>query len=118
MDIGVSSTSENLTIVHAKERAGLALYPENIQRLIVKTAYYPTSSREEEILAFLLIHNATGASKGQSIPDGDSKLKSLVEAEHIARTSDGRYYLTADGQMIARGALKLYPELREVSRIE
>jgi hypothetical protein len=92
----------------------LALYPEKIQQLIIKTAYYPTVSREEEILAYLFIANASDASRAVDIPE-DSKLGELLGAEHVARTPGGRYYLTSDGQTIARGALRLYPELKDVS---
>ncbi len=44
---------------------------------------------------------------------GDSTLSGLVEAEHVAKTADGRYVLTEDGQMIAKGALDIYPELQQ-----
>ncbi len=109
------STAEKLTIIRARERAGgLALYPEKIQQLIIRTAYYPTVSREEEILAYLFIANASDASRAVDIPE-DSKLGGLLEAEHVARTPGGRYYLTSDGQTIARGALRLYPELKDVT---
>ncbi|MGH9876526.1 MAG: hypothetical protein ACRD5H_02730 [Nitrososphaerales archaeon] len=115
--IEVSSTADNMTIIRIKDRSGLAFYPDNIQRLIIKTSYYPTASREEEILAYLLMVNATNANRAVSIPE-DMKLKELVEAEHIAKTPNGRYYLTSDGQMIGKGALELYPELKNIATLE
>ncbi len=109
------STADRLTIIRTRERVGgLALYPEKIQHLIIKTAYYPTVSREEEILAYLFIANASDASRAVDIPK-DSKLSGLLGAEHVARPPSGRYYLTSDGQTIARGALRLYPELKDAS---
>jgi predicted transcriptional regulator len=109
------SSADRLTIIRSRERAGgMALYPDRIQQLIIKTAYYPTVSREEEILTYLFIVNALDVSRAADIPE-DSKLRELLEAEHVARTPGGKYYLTSDGQTIARGALRLYPELKNAS---
>ena len=108
------SVLDKLTVIRMKEKTGLALYPQDIQNLIIKTAHYPTVSREEEILVYLLLKNAKSSSSGITLTE-DQILKELVEAEHVAKTTDGRYYLTADGQFIAIGALKLYPELKNVS---
>ena len=44
----------------------------------------------------------------------DNTLKELVEAEHVGKIN-GKYYLTEDGRYIAKGALKLYPELEKIS---
>jgi len=112
--VEVSSTSDNMTIIRIRDRSGLAFYPDNIQKLIIKTSYYPTASREEEILVYLLMVNAIDINKAVSIP-GDTKLRELIEAEHVAETAGGRYYLTSDGQMIARGAVELYPELKSIT---
>lgn len=114
--VEVSSASDNLTIVRVRSRSGLGFYPESIQKLIIKTSYYPTASREEEILAYLLMANATDDRRAVNLSE-DRKLRELVEAEHITKTLDGGYYLTPDGQMIAKGALDLYPELREITTL-
>lgn len=104
------SHAGKLTLIQLKNRIGLASLPENIQQLIIKTAYYPTVSREEEILAYLLLHNAVDAYSGISI-QRDKTLEDLVEAEHV-EAKDGKYHLTSVGKMVSEGALKLYPELR------
>lgn len=109
----VYSPGENLTVIRLKEKTGLAMYPEHIQHLIIRTTYYPTTSREEEILAYLLMQSATSEEGAVSIPESKI-LQELIEVEHVAKTKNARYYLTSDGQIIAKGALKLYPELKNV----
>jgi len=104
---------KNVTVIRMKEKSGFASYPENIQKMIIKTVYYPTTSREEEILAHLLLLDATMKKSAVSIPE-DKILKELVEAEHVAKTKEEKFYLTSDGILIAKGALKLYPELKEI----
>ena len=104
--------SDKLTIIQMKERAGLASLPEHIQHLIIRTAYYPTVSRDEEVLAYLLIHNATNMNSGVYM-EKDRTLMELVEAGHVG-TKNGKYYLTSVGKTVAEGALKLYPELKSI----
>ncbi|NHI03211.1 hypothetical protein DYY67_1042 [Candidatus Nitrosotalea sp. TS] len=108
------SELDNVTVVRIKEKIGLTFYPENIQNLIIRTMYYPTSSREEEILVYLYLNNAINISSAIHLPE-DNILKELTEAEHVEKTDNGKYYLTSDGQYVAKGALKLYPELANIS---
>ena len=104
--------ADKLTVIQMKEKTGLASLPEHVQHLIIKTAYYPTVSREEEILSYLLLQNAVDA-RSRLVMQKDVTLEELVEAGHIEE-KDGRYYLTSVGKMVAEGALKLYPELKTV----
>ncbi|MGB6785490.1 MAG: hypothetical protein WBE60_06390 [Nitrosotalea sp.] len=106
----------NVKIVRMKERAGLTSFPENIQKMIIKTLHYPTASREEEILVYFLIRKAISKDSAIDIPQ-DSMLRELMESEYVGKTKSG-YYLTSDGMMVAKGALKLYPELKEVNRVD
>lgn len=109
-----TSSMDNLTLIRIKDKGGLALYPENVQRLILRTSYYPTASREEQVLTYLLLNNATNERSAIEMPE-DKVVIELIEAEHIAKSEEGKYYLTSVGQMIAKGALKLYPELKDIS---
>ena len=45
-------------IVQLKRSYGLLSLPENIQKLIVRAVYFPTPSREEELLVHLLLKEA------------------------------------------------------------
>jgi len=105
------SNLDNLTVVKMKEKTGMTLFPEHIQNLIIKTSHYPTVSREEEILTYLFLKNAINPDFAIDLLE-DHILKELVEAEHVGKIN-GKYYLTEDGRYIAKGALKLYPELKE-----
>jgi len=106
------SNLDNLTVVKMKEKTGMTLFPEHIQNLIIKTSHYPTVSREEEILTYLFLKNAMNPDFAIDLLE-DHILKELVEAEHVGKIN-GKYYLTEDGRYIAKGALKVYPELKEI----
>ena len=105
------SNLDNLTVVKMKEKTGMTMFPEHIQNLIIKTSHYPTVSREEEVLTYLFLKNAINPDFRIDLPE-DHVLKELVEDEHVGKIN-GKYYLTEDGRYIAKGALKLYPELKE-----
>lgn len=107
------SNLDNVKIVRMKERIGLTSFPDNIQKMIIKTLHYPTSSREEEILVHLLIQKAISKNSAIHIPE-DSILKELLKMEYVTKTNSALYYLTSDGIMVANGALKLYPELKQI----
>lgn len=47
-----------MKIVQLTERTGLLGLPEEPQKLIIRTAYYPTPSREEEILVHTYLMEA------------------------------------------------------------
>jgi hypothetical protein len=105
--------ADKMTMVHMKERTGMTTLPDNIQQLIIKSAYYPTTSREEEILAYLLLHKAVDMDSGIRLTHS-KLLNELVEAQQIEATKDDKYYLSFVGKTVAEGALKLYPELKSV----
>ncbi len=107
------SDLDNVKIVRMKERTGLASFPENMQKMIIKTLYYPTASREEEILIHLLVRKAVSKDSAIHIPE-DTILRELLEMEYVTKTKSSSYYLTSDGIMVAKGALQLYPELKEI----
>lgn len=92
-----------------KRTANMLSLPEKIRHLIIK-AYYPTISREEEVLTYLLAHNATDASSKIKM-DKDQTLVKLIKAGHVEE-KNGKFYLTNMGKMVANGALILYPELK------
>lgn len=101
--------------IQMKERVGMTSLPEKVQHLILKTSHYPTTSREEEILAFLYLHNAVDERSAITMSE-DAKLRELVEAEHIIEKK-GKFYLSKMGGMVAKGAMKLYPELKKLRQI-
>lgn len=106
------SNLDNLTIIQMKERSGMLSLPEKVRHLIIKAAYYPTVSRKEEILTYLLAHNATELNSRIRI-DKDQTLARLIKAGHVGEKS-GKFYLTNMGKIVVNGALILYPELKGI----
>lgn len=104
------STLDNLTIVQMRDRSGFLSLPEKVRRLIIKASYYPTISREEEILTYLLAHDATKVASRIKM-DKDQTLARLIKAGHVEEKGN-KFYLTNMGQIVANGALLLYPELK------
>lgn len=93
-----------------RDRSGFLSLPEKVRRLIIKASYYPTISREEEILTYLLAHDATKVASRIKM-DKDQTLARLIKAGHVEEKGN-KFYLTNMGQIVANGALLLYPELK------
>ncbi len=106
--------SESYKLITMKEKSGLSSFPENIQKMIIKTVYYPTISNEEEILVYLFLNKAVD-SQYAIMMNLDSTVQRLIDAEYVMPIHDDKYYLTEDGQTIAIGALELYPEIKNIS---
>jgi hypothetical protein len=94
-------------------KLGFSSLSNSLQKMIIKTLYYPTTSREEEILAHLLIKNAIDKRSAVLLSEG-KLVKKLEKAEQIAKTENGKYYLIDVGLVVAKGATELYPELKSI----
>lgn len=110
--VNVSATSDNHTVVQARENSGLASLPEHIQNMVIK-AIYPAITEEERVLIHLLKRGAVSEKTAIWIV-GSEALSHLMEAEHVLKSGAERFYLSKDAQMIAKAALSLYPELQEI----
>ena len=104
------SNLDNLTIVQMRDRSGMLSLPDKVRRLVIKASYYPTVSREEEILTYLLTRGAVDVKSATKI-DKDSTLGKLIKAGHVGERR-GKFFLTGMGQIVANGATLLYPELK------
>ncbi|NWG09172.1 MAG: hypothetical protein HXX80_02480 [Nitrososphaerales archaeon] len=101
-----------IKMLRMEEKSGLLSLPDNLQKLIIRSAYFPTPSREEEIIVHLYLRGAL--SRGRAISLEKSELvKKLVKQGQLAE-DQGKIYLTEEGVTVAKGALDLYPELKEV----
>jgi hypothetical protein len=102
-------------LVEINERSGLLGLPENIQRLIVRAAYYPSPSKEEMILVHLCLREATSPEKAVAFKK-DAVIRKLVKQGQLLEVERTlRFYLSDEGKIVAHGALKLYPELEELA---
>jgi hypothetical protein len=100
--------------IEVSEKTGLLDLPEDTQRLIIRTIYYPNPSQEEIILIHMHLNNAVSPEK--SIPlNRDQTVQKLVEQGQIME-QNGELYLSDEGKIVAEGALKIYPELRELNK--
>ena len=100
-------------IIELNERGGLLNLPEDLQNLIIRTAYYPTPSREEEILVYLYRKKAFFPENAIEL-DPSILVKKLVKQGQlieVTKENKSTYYLSDEGQTVSRGTLKLYPEL-------
>jgi len=101
-------------LIGVSDRTGLLGLPEDVQRLIIRTIYYPNPSREEIILIHLLLNEALSPEKSVSLPK-DQTIQKLVEQGQIVE-ENGKLYLSDEGEIVAQGALKTYPELQEMNK--
>jgi hypothetical protein len=101
-------------LIEVNEKSGLLGLPENIQKLIIRTAYYPNPSKEETILVHMCLKEAISPEKALSL-DKDAVLRKLVKQGQILQVEHTpRFYLSDEGTIVAEGALKVYPELKEL----
>ena len=101
--------SNHLIRVQAKAKTGMTSMPANMQKMLIRTSYYPEPDRDDEMLVYLL---QKGATKKTSAIQMDSSviLDELVAAEHVVKKGK-KYYLSEMGATTAKGAISLYPEL-------
>lgn len=106
-------------LVQLSERSGLLNLPEDLQRLIIRTAYYPTPSREEEVLVYLYREEAFSPEFARAINES-ALVQKLLKQGQLLETNKGtmraHVYLSDEGKIVAEGALKLYPELKAYSK--
>ena len=101
-------------LIQLSERSGLLNLPEELQRLIIRTAYYPAPSREEEILVHLYREGAFSPETAITINKSELVQKLLKQGQLLETNKEKMraQYLSDEGKIVAQGALKLYPELK------
>jgi hypothetical protein len=100
-------------VIHFSKKSGLLNLPEELQKLIIRTAYYPNPSRQEEILVYLYRQGGISPQKALEM-EKSALVKKLIRQGQLHETSERKVYLTDEGKIVAEGALKLYPELKGV----
>lgn len=102
---------KNVTRIQMTPKSGLTSMPINVQKMLIRTSYYPTPSREEEVLVYLSQKGAIDVKSGIGM-ESSKILEELVNAEHIIKKGK-KFYLSDMGVITAKGAVSLYPELLE-----
>jgi predicted transcriptional regulator len=100
-------------IIQLSDKGGLLNLPEELQNLIIRTAYYPTPSREEEIIVYLYREKAFSPENAITLNQSALVKKLVKQGQLLETTKENKraHYLSDEGQIIAKGAVKLYPEL-------
>lgn len=98
-----------MKIIRLTERTGLLALPENLQKLIVKAAYYSTPSREEEVLIHVYLKSAKTPETAIPLDETDV-VNQLLKQGQLLEAKKG-IYLSDEGEIVIQGAIKLYPEL-------
>jgi hypothetical protein len=102
-------------LIEINEKSGLLDLPETIQNLIIRIVYYPNPSKEETILTHMFLKEAISPEKAISL-EKDATVRKLVKQGQVLEIERAlRFYLSDEGKIVAEGALKLYPELKELA---
>jgi len=103
----------NIKMLRMEEKSGLLSLPDNIQKLIIRSAYFPTPSREEEIIVHLYLERAISREKAIRL-EKSNLVGKLIEQGQLAE-EQGKIYLTEEAITVAKGTLDLYPELKTIT---
>jgi hypothetical protein len=70
-------------------------------------------SEETYIMLNLYLRDATSREKAVPLKGRENEIKKLIEQEKINRKDAKKYYLSDEGITIAKGALRIYPDLEQ-----
>jgi hypothetical protein len=87
---------------------GLASRPEEEQLKIVRK-HFPEADAKDKVLVGLFLGGALDGSKAASLDESDAAEE--LQATGMIAMREGRGYLTDLGATIAKGLLRIYPEL-------
>jgi len=108
---GLHLEIENLNRMKAirLKRIGMLDLPEDTQRRILRSAYFPEPTEELKVIANLYLRGAVSPEKAISL-NQTSLLKKFVRQGQVIR-KERKFYLSDEGIIVAKGSLDIYPEL-------
>jgi DNA-binding transcriptional regulator YhcF (GntR family) len=106
-------TVGNTKIITLESRTGLLSYPEDIQRLIIKTRHFPLPTPEVYPLVYLYLNDAISSEKSIPIKGKDEEIRKLLRQGKIGEQKKSRYYLTEEGIIVAKGTIRIFPDLEK-----
>ncbi len=114
-DLRIVSGGSGILVQTEKKKIKMMELPDDIQKLIIRTKYFPQPSREDEIQVYLYSRKAFD-SKSAAFLENTPIVRKLMKQERLekVRGEESRFYLTDIGKMVALGALDIYPELERV----
>lgn len=96
-------------------RVGMLSLPEKTQRLIIRTLYYPEPSEEVYLLVHLYHRKAVDARHAIGMPKTKPVQKLIKSGQIIESTRNSGIYLSSEGMKVAKGALTIYPALKNTA---
>ena len=123
-DLVVLKTNSGTLVEVEPKQPNLLGLPEDVQKMLIRTKYFPQPNREQETLVHLLLKGAVNENSGAYL-EKTPIVTQLLETENITNLAKSKkefgeggeqelYYLTEIGRMVAEGTLAIYPELKTV----
>jgi hypothetical protein len=106
-------TVDNRKIVTLESRTGLLSYPEDIQRLIIKSRHFPLPTPEAYTLVYLYLNGAVSPEGAMPVQGKKEILRKLLRQGQIKEQKQSHYYLTDEGIIVAKGTLRIFPDLEK-----
>jgi hypothetical protein len=104
----------HLKLIELEPRVGMLSLPEKTQRLIIRALYYPEPSEEVYLLVHLYLRKAVDPEHAILVPKTKPARK-LSKQGQILESGKG-IYLSSEGMKVAKGALRIYSELRNAAQ--
>ncbi len=106
----VSHAMNHMKLLTLEPRVGMLSLPEKTQRLIIRTLYYSVPTEELYMLTNLYLRRALNPEHAVSVPK-TKVIRKLIKQGQILESAAG-VYLSPEGVTIAKGSLRIYPELK------
>lgn len=107
----VLNEMNHLKLIKLEPRVGMLSLPEKTQKLIIRTLYYPEPSEEVYLLAHLYLRKGLDPERAIRMPK-IKPMQKLIKQGQILESKKG-IYLSPEGVKVAKGALTIYPELKD-----
>jgi len=98
-------------LVTLEPKSGILGLPEQIQRLIIRTVFFPEPDEQQRTLVHLYIRGAVSKQTAVSL-DKSSTIEKLLKQGQVVEENQ-RFHLSDEGIIVAKGSLDLYPELKD-----
>jgi|SRR5579875_1754112 len=117
-DLRIIRAGSRILLEMDQKKVKMMELPDDIQKLIIRTKYFPQPSREDEIQVYLYLKKAFDT-KSAVFLEYTPIVRKLMKQQRIEKVRGGgeeepKFHLTEIGKMVATGALDIYPELERV----
>ena len=86
---------------------------EDIQKLIIRAKHFPMPSLEGYALAYMFLRKAISPKSAITMENEKQEtIEKLVRQGQIKKTRKGLLFLSDEGTIVAKGILKIHPQLK------